>query len=774
MKLYLIITVLVIAAVAGDDFYDLLNVARDADNRDIRRAFKKLAVKMHPDKNPNDPTAHDKFLKINRAYEVLKDAELRKKYDAYGEEGLKDDHPTNQYRSWNFYQQDFGIYDEDKEIITLSSSDFVEGTDDIWFVNFYSPFCSHCHHLASTWRELAKELEGVVRIGAVNCEDDWRICQTNGIHGYPSLMLYPKGEKYKGKRDKDALLEFVLRNINAQVTEFWAGNFGKNMNEEDKKDKPWLITYCSDTGDCLSKNSLLKLAAMLEDLVNVGSIDCNNQEVLCDKLGREHGTYFYQRNNVKKGHGQEITSLIPKEVAFAVFEQLPDVKTLNDAEFKKARLSLKNKLGKSWCIHFVDGESRDVELRKLPAMLQNDLNVGRIDCSRARATCNELHVHKFPTFAVFKHGGGYEIHHGRMTAHDIAAFARDSANTPVVVLGPVDFPRRVIHSEETWVVDFFAPWCPPCMRLLPEYRKAAKMNEEKTVMFGTVDCTVHQNLCRDYNVRSYPTTLLYNQTIAHKYSGKPSAERILDFIQDTLHPPMTILNEDTFEELIGDKDSNDIWVIDFFAPWCGPCMQLAPEWRRLAKMFKESKTVKIGQVDCQKYTSLCRANNVRSYPTIRLYPQGSTDSNRYYDYQNWFRDSNSIRSWVYEFLPSKVHVLNAHNFDEKVLKSRIPWLVDLYAPWCGHCQMFAPEFERIAQELEGQVNCGKIDCDQYPHFCRKAAVRYYPTIRFYQGVQFEGGLQSLAGEEVEADGDYLLRYMKHRTPNKYQQGHDEL
>ncbi len=46
---------------------------------------------------------------------------------------------------------------------------------------------------------------------------------------------------------------------------------------------------------------------------------------------------------------------------------------------------------------------------------------------------------------------------GRLTANDIAAFARDSSQTPVIVLGPEDFPDRVVHSQQPWFVDFYAP-----------------------------------------------------------------------------------------------------------------------------------------------------------------------------------------------------------------------------------------------------------------------------------------------------------------------------
>lgn len=111
--------------VCEESFYDLLGVDKTADSREIRKAFKKLAITTHPDKNPDDPLAQQKFLDLKQAYEVLKDQETRKQYDLHGKDGIQEGFKHNKdFQNWNFYKNHFGIYDDDPEIITLSTSDF--------------------------------------------------------------------------------------------------------------------------------------------------------------------------------------------------------------------------------------------------------------------------------------------------------------------------------------------------------------------------------------------------------------------------------------------------------------------------------------------------------------------------------------------------------------------------------------------------------------------------------------------------------------------------
>src|SRR3954468_9242924 len=71
------------------DPYELLGVARDADDTTIKKAFRRLARELHPDVNSHDPDAEEKFKHAAEAYEILSDPQRRATYDRYGHEGLR-------------------------------------------------------------------------------------------------------------------------------------------------------------------------------------------------------------------------------------------------------------------------------------------------------------------------------------------------------------------------------------------------------------------------------------------------------------------------------------------------------------------------------------------------------------------------------------------------------------------------------------------------------------------------------------------------------------
>uniref|UniRef100_A0A2K5RWK7 DnaJ homolog subfamily C member 10 n=1 Tax=Cebus imitator TaxID=2715852 RepID=A0A2K5RWK7_CEBIM len=669
------------------DFYSLLGVSKTASSREIRQAFKKLALKLHPDKNPNNPNAHGDFLKINRAYEVLKDEDLRKKYDKYGEKGLEDNQ-GGQYESWNYYRYDFGIYDDDPEIITLERREFdaAVNSGELWFVNFYSPGCSHCHDLAPTWRDFAKEVDGLLRIGAVNCGDDRMLCRMKGVNSYPSLFIFQSGMapvKYHGDRSKESLVSFAMQHVRSTVTELWTGNFVNSIQTAFAAGIGWLITFCSKGGDCLTSQTRLRLSGMLF-----------------------------------------LNSLDAKEIYLEVIRSLPDFELLS-ANTLEDRLAHHR-----WLLFFQFGKnenSNDPELKKLKTLLKNDhIQVGRFDCSSAPDICSNLYVFQ-PSLAVFKGQGTkeYEIHHGKKILYDILAFAKESVNSHVTTLGPQNFPA---NDKEPWLVDFFAPWCPPCRALLPELRRASNLLYGQ-LKFGTLDCTVHEGLCNMYNIQAYPTTVVFNQSNIHEYEGHHSAEQILEFIEDLMNPSVISLTPTTFNELVTQRKHNEVWMVDFYSPWCHPCQVLMPEWKRMARAL--TGLINVGSIDCQQYHSFCAQENVQRYPEIRFYPPKSNRAYQYHSYNGWNRDAYSLRVWGLGFLPQVSTDLTPQTFSEKVLQGKNHWVVDFYAPWCGPCQNFAPEFELLARMIKGKVKAGKVDCQAYAQTCQKAGIRAYPTVKFY-------------------------------------------
>ncbi len=97
------------------DFYEVLGVSRDADEATLKKAYRRLAMEYHPDRNNGDRTAEARFKEVTEAYEVLRDPQKRAVYDRYGEAGLKGGagqaygfHPFDLSEALNIFMRDFG------------------------------------------------------------------------------------------------------------------------------------------------------------------------------------------------------------------------------------------------------------------------------------------------------------------------------------------------------------------------------------------------------------------------------------------------------------------------------------------------------------------------------------------------------------------------------------------------------------------------------------------------------------------------------------------
>lgn len=90
------------------DYYEILGVSKDASQDEIKKSYRKLAIKNHPDKNPDNKEAEDRFKEAAEAYEVLSNTEKRQKYDQFGHSGMQGGFDYNQYSNLNDIFESFG------------------------------------------------------------------------------------------------------------------------------------------------------------------------------------------------------------------------------------------------------------------------------------------------------------------------------------------------------------------------------------------------------------------------------------------------------------------------------------------------------------------------------------------------------------------------------------------------------------------------------------------------------------------------------------------
>ncbi|XP_011266747.2 dnaJ homolog subfamily C member 10 [Camponotus floridanus] len=767
---------IIITLIRGEDYYEILGINRSADQDEIRKAFKKLAIIYHPDKNNDDPNAHDKFVRLTTAYEVLKDNNLRKKYDLYGEDGLNNSNKKQTYHSWTspYYYENSFMYEDDQYVINLEESDYFENimnSDSSWFVNFYSPMCSHCHYLAPTWKEIAKLLNGIMKIAAVNCEYNRQLCHREGVRAYPTLICYGKrsqhGEHYTEEKSQEAIMRFALDRLNIHISEINKMQWELFLNHEIITQRPVLIFICDDQQNCFTSDERLIVAATFDKLIDVRLYICEDHYDMYREKVRAIYLPMYSTSYkpVFFNSTSDINTLIEK-----LWEQLPNPQELTDNDFDIIK---RTEFNAAWLICFYIGDSenlKDLNLQMKKFSISG-INLGIIHCGKNGQFCNKLGINRYPVWGMLKPGGAFELNHGKATNNDIIKFVQISIKTTNLWALSAEEALSILQNKENevWFLDWYSPRCPPCIRFLSELRRASLKFDASIVRFGTIDCTVHTMICHHHNIQQYPTAMLLNGSKTYQFTLQKTAANIIQFINEKRNPSVIELTSENFNRKLAKKKSKIMWIVDYFASWCAPCQRLASEWIAVAKSLSSLSFVNVASVDCEAEASLCASQGIRSYPTIRMYPLGSEGLNTIALY-NGQRDSLSILTWITKFLPKKIHDLNPSDFQRMLEFSKYIWIVDFYLPQCWHCQKMEPEFAIAAQLLE-KVKFGRINCNFYMNEC--AHIKVFPTLILYKPKQKKKNRHdmdniSIVATTAEEIRDEILKIINFRIK------HDEL
>lgn len=233
-------------------------------------------------------------------------------------------------------------------------------------------------------------------------------------------------------------------------------------------------------------------------------------------------------------------------------------------------------------------------------------------------------------------------------------------------------------------------------------------------------------------------------------------------------------------------------LVEFYAPWCGHCKSLEPEFKKAAKAL--DGVVKLVAVDATVHGGLAQKYGVQGYPTLKMF---GLDKKKPTDYAGQRKSDEMISGCMkaanamvkdrkagkkgsptsspttkpkvepnVEDKPkpdtgsgseskrkpdvSDVVTLTADNFEDLVLNSDHHWMVEFYAPWCGHCKNLAPEWEEAAQKLSGQVKLGMVDATAHESLGSKYGIKGFPSIKLFgagkkgKPVDYQGGRDATA------------------------------
>ncbi|CAH0750106.1 unnamed protein product [Diatraea saccharalis] len=718
----LLISFLIINSVNLSDvsYYEILGISKQASTQEIRQAYKKLAIKLHPDKTSNTDE-QEKFIKITEAYETLKDPEKRQKYDLYGSfpsyTRKYDYHSQSEYNNL-FYN---GLYKDDSFVDTLSGQTFYSYLNEgFHFINFYSPFCPPCQNLVEHWKKLAEMYKGIVKVGAVNCKYHNSFCYNSmRIGSYPSLLFYPNGKHgnfiyYRGERTLEHLDKFVMAYLNSRVH---VAVVSQILNSN----KP--IAYVLGANR-IERGALTRISYHLKGLVTLVIVEDDN---LRTKLtDDDYTTVVFKYKEIKK----EIKNIEENDVVKEIVEALPKIESIGPEKLKDIRNRLRQGAKSPWVLYFSTKGTDRLLLHQMTNIFPN-INFAEIDCDKWGELCSSLHVEEPPAWGVLKTGGTYQLAHGT----DVKTFIPTAIQaTNLHTLSASDLQRILEGDASMWVLAV-VPYKLSWEHIADPFMKAAlNFIDSNDINFGIMTCTLNTDkYCRQL-AQNEPAIVIQENRKRHYYDGRIEEDQLTEFIQLLLDSEDLELDEQQVLEISDPSSRQHTWLVAYLPADCGvTCSHLAHQWRLVANKLRPLEFIRVGILECSHHShGFC--TNVRS-PTARLYPLAS--GQHFTVSLQHLSEAPYILEWALSHI-DEIQKLNWNLFSKSVAaeelnpsSNRKPWLVYFHSPRCYHCYEMYADFAMASILLRNAVEVGKVNCISDRGLCQHEHITGYPSLRLY-------------------------------------------
>lgn len=673
------------------DYYERLGADKSDTEGKLRSAFKKMALKHHPDKNADDEDAHAKMIELNEALEVLTDPELRKAFDARGEKGVEearkahgDKGPSAPNGADVKFYENFALYDDDEqvEVVDYHTWEASHSSTETWLINFYSPHCSHCTQMADAWRRVGDRFHNMMHVVAVNCDENFPVCKAAGVQSLPTIKFWPGGtprsstdaqtytpdvqgmEGYEYEKFEKFAMEYLPNAVQTLLPQdFSGGDITPRSNG-----KTWVIGFCDD--DCEEMETRTReVAAMTKGLVPVGSVNCHAFSDLCRALNVDPAStgarVYVIHNGQQTNHATEISA---KRMAFDVLaklERLPKIATeeltkISMNAIEHEHVSKTKEKPKEYLIMFINEDACDHNTH---------LGPGTASCWKSAMALRQV---------IKALLSDWEYNDVTVTTFDCTPNARSASGQVKKLCDELAKP----DGEEISIV------------LL----KDGALNAEK-----------------------------YTNNVE-----RPN--EIVAFIQENFRSVVhELLQEDFDQHILEEKQT---WFVDFNAPWCHHCREVWPEYNLASKHYDLPKDPQIhfGKINCEEHHDMCTAQHIRSYPTFLLYHEGVRHQ---FDFASRTAEEfvrfikETLEPVEHEFTPDEyrknIYDPNNRNAEAKG-DDGDRWVMDFFAPWCVHCTIMSPKYREAASVLRGVMKFGKVNCELDASFCMQLGIRAYPTI----------------------------------------------
>ncbi|KPM38882.1 hypothetical protein AK830_g7673 [Neonectria ditissima] len=371
---------------------------------------------------------------------------------------------------------------------------------------------------------------------------------------------------------------------------------------------------------------------------------------------------------------------------------------------------------------------------------------------------------------------------------------------PLLELTPNNWAEEIAKTKYIFV-KHYSPYCPHCIDFAPTFQsiyefyytsKPVAADADDTTFlayydfrFATINCVAYYDLCMDHDVKSYPTSIIYEGgEVFESMRGVKNATVLSTAIEKALEKvkpgsrPATLELPEVRDENAAEKKKaakEAYKKMEAERKEKEDAERKAKEDAKVEKETTEKETTdkKVPEKSLDDITEKPEtpagsdkpeqsaksdeteksAKDETSQPPKETATEATKEETVSKDtketavekpFGEGFKvpSTGEILKKTRPSEPAKIYnpdgisvPLTPESFERLVTSTEDPWFIKFYAPWCSHCRAMAPTWEQMAKTMGGKLNIGEVNCDAESRLCKQVHARAYPTIRFFRGAE---------------------------------------